>query len=95
MDGRRTPDHGYTISSPCEPNGSGELKIVKYFQIKNCYFYGCENRCMLHGRVFVMQVSVEHGQISKGKATTLAYLPNAYKKFGLSKYRRMSTSLNF
>ena len=29
-DGRtngRTPDHGYTISSPCEPIGSGELKI--------------------------------------------------------------------
>ena len=24
-DGRRTPDHGYTISSPCEPKGSGEL----------------------------------------------------------------------
>ena len=23
---RRTPDHGYTISSPCEPEGSGELK---------------------------------------------------------------------
>ena len=23
---RRTPEHGYTISSPCEPNGSGELK---------------------------------------------------------------------
>ena len=21
----RTPEHGYTISSPCEPNGSGEL----------------------------------------------------------------------
>ena len=20
------PEHGYTISSPCEPNGSGELK---------------------------------------------------------------------
>ena len=31
-DGRRTDDgrtteHGYTISSPCEPDGSGELKI--------------------------------------------------------------------
>ena len=26
-DGRRTPDHGYTISSPCEPEGSGELKM--------------------------------------------------------------------
>ena len=30
VDGRtddgRTPEHGYTISSPCEPKGSGELK---------------------------------------------------------------------
>ena len=25
-DDRRTPDHGHPISSPCEPNGSGELK---------------------------------------------------------------------
>ena len=24
-DDGRTPEHGYTISSPCEPNGSGEL----------------------------------------------------------------------
>ena len=24
---RRTPDHGHPISSPYEPNGSGELKI--------------------------------------------------------------------
>ena len=23
----RTPDHGHPISSPCEPDGSGELKI--------------------------------------------------------------------
>ena len=22
----KTPKHGYTISSPCEPEGSGELK---------------------------------------------------------------------
>ena len=33
-DGRRTTDgrtteHGYTISSPCEPDGSGELKKKK------------------------------------------------------------------
>ena len=26
-DDGRTPDHGHPISSPCEPNGSGELKI--------------------------------------------------------------------
>ena len=25
-DDGRTPEHGYTISSPCEPEGSGELK---------------------------------------------------------------------
>ena len=24
----RTPDHGHPISSPCEPYGSGELKMV-------------------------------------------------------------------
>ena len=33
-DGRRTdgwtPDHGHPISSPCEPNGSGELKKRKF-----------------------------------------------------------------
>ena len=26
----RTPDHGHPISSPCEPDGSGELKINVY-----------------------------------------------------------------
>ena len=26
-DDGRTPDHGHPISSPCEPNGSGELKM--------------------------------------------------------------------
>ena len=25
-DGRTDAEHGYTISSPCEPDGSGELK---------------------------------------------------------------------
>ena len=27
-DGRRTQEHGYIISSPCEPDSSGELIIV-------------------------------------------------------------------
>ena len=30
-DGRRLD--GYTISSPCEPNGSGEL-IIRYLNVK-------------------------------------------------------------
>ena len=30
-DDGRTPDHGHPISSPCEPNGSGELKIKASF----------------------------------------------------------------
>ena len=28
-DDGRTPDHGHPISSPCEPDGSGELKRGK------------------------------------------------------------------
>ena len=28
----RTPDHGHPISSPCEPNGSGELKFHWLFE---------------------------------------------------------------
>ena len=27
MTDRLTPEHEYTISSPCEPNGSGKLKL--------------------------------------------------------------------
>ena len=30
VDDGRTPDHGHPISSPCEPNGSGELKRLAY-----------------------------------------------------------------
>ena len=29
-----TTEHGYTISSPCEPNGSGELKTLPYILTK-------------------------------------------------------------
>ena len=29
-DDGRTPARGYTISSPSEPNGSGELKMISY-----------------------------------------------------------------
>ena len=35
-DGRtdgRTPDHGHPISSPCEPNGSGELMMIHVTQL--------------------------------------------------------------
>ena len=41
-DDGRTPEHGYTISSPCEPNGSGELIItfVVYNTKLNCYDVG-------------------------------------------------------
>ena len=39
-DDGRTPEHGYTISSPCEPKGSGELKkdiLVKFLHLWQCY----------------------------------------------------------
>ena len=36
MDDGRTPDHGHPISSPCEPNGSGELiSTVKHIAYKH------------------------------------------------------------
>ena len=39
----RTPDHGHPISSPCEPDGSGELikihKCVKITLFKNYHAY--------------------------------------------------------
>ena len=45
MDDGRTPDHGHPISSPCEPNGSGELikqqphvnKERSHVRILRCY----------------------------------------------------------
>ena len=33
-DDGRTPDHGHPISSPCEPNGSGELKRCVYTYVE-------------------------------------------------------------
>ena len=30
--GKRMPEHGYTISSPGEPDGSGELKYQNSFE---------------------------------------------------------------
>ena len=53
-DDGRTPDHGHPISSPCEPNGSGELKNIKIFLIKFSIFTGEKNLCTLYGQVFVM-----------------------------------------
>ena len=38
-DDGRTPDHGHPISSPCEPNGSGEListVVMDNFKDINC-----------------------------------------------------------
>ena len=33
----RTTEHGYTISSPCEPDGSGELKTEASRYLERCY----------------------------------------------------------
>ena len=57
VDGRttdgRTPDHGHPISSPCEPNGSGELKISK-LHVHVCYI--TKILCILHGLVIFVMV---------------------------------------
>ena len=37
----RTPDHGDPISSPCEPNSSGELKIGIRTPVNLVFLYKC------------------------------------------------------
>ena len=53
MDDGRTPDHGHPISSPCEPNGSGELKsaLLPYSavnQLAIIYATASFSLCFLH-----------------------------------------------
>ena len=54
-DDGRTPEHGYTISSPCEPNGSGELKSclnLKYsFSNGNNYDFFKQNHQVIYSTV--------------------------------------------
>ena len=45
MDGR-TPDHGHPISSPCEPNGSGELIKSALSSNRVQWMDGWMNGCM-------------------------------------------------
>ena len=44
VDDGRTTEHGYTISSPCEPDGSGELK-THFFAIKTNIRNGMQFLC--------------------------------------------------
>ena len=47
-DGRtdgRTTEHGYTISSPCEPDGSGEL--INKLQRRSCKLILSQDYCRL------------------------------------------------
>ena len=58
---RRTPEHGYTISSPCEPNGSGDLKIHNYGPFIHC------------NTLFVEQFRLEEFFISRGILFQMTY----------------------
>ena len=48
-DDGRTPDHGHPISSPCEPNGSGELKTFKNLLLQNQKANDFESWCEASG----------------------------------------------
>ena len=52
MDGRPMPEHGHTISSPCEPNGSGEplVRVFSGVLVAFLYFDVCpQAKCHLKG----------------------------------------------
>ena len=52
-DDGRTPEHGYTISSPCEPKGSGELiSGSSPFSVKdNINILSEKERCMNNNHI--------------------------------------------
>ena len=63
-DDGRTPDHGHPISSPCEPDGSGELTravstIIKYVLLISV-IASC-NICVLPG--YMSFVTVLNGTL--------------------------------
>ena len=44
----RTREHGYTLSSPCRPDGSGELKLLRFLLIELIevlYFIFSQSKC--------------------------------------------------
>ena len=49
------------------------MKIVKNKINENCHFYTRKNRCLLHGRVFVMRrggssdQNTDYGQVSRSR----------------------------
>ena len=55
-DGRRTdgrtPDHGHPISSPCEPDGSGELTSVGTRLLKVNFFAILQTATVDHWNLF-------------------------------------------
>ena len=53
---RRTTEHGHPICSPCEPNGSGELKIGIPCIPKFCYLKVGVREYTLHGHVIVIVI---------------------------------------
>ena len=78
-DGRRT-DHGHPISSPCEPNGSGELKNGKRLFLDRNNKQRCQ--CLLFGWLAELKLNVpvnkalhasQHFQSCPDEATTSWY----------------------
>ena len=77
-DGRRTDgrttEHGYTISSPCEPDGSGELKMLW----KTC-FSVCNSRTILFQKMLISYYYKESFYLSNGALFEMIALTEAWK----------------
>ena len=56
------------------------MKMVKTFRLKIVIFTALNNRCMLHGRVFVMKTSYRY---AKFKFSSVAYLYSVSIGYGL------------
>ena len=83
-DGRRTTEHGYTICSPCEPDGSGELKIGSASMAK------IVPKCIKIVSTDVRKYKILSGEIPRAPLTGGVMPPLVLSPFGTHK-----TSLTF
>ena len=58
MDDGRTPEHGYTISSPCEPEGSGELKSTTKLFVNAINMYVIFNLLILEKQTYFRKFTI-------------------------------------
>ena len=78
-DGRKS-DHGHPISSPCEPNGSGELKskkVYKIIDVQDITIQPCNDLVFKDTVQYVLRAQLFSSFMKKGILKTIFYKKNS------------------